>query len=102
MEAAWNQFNSMDWDSAQNQTNLLLRELPSQYELLGKVSEGGMGAIYKAENRFTGAQYAIKVVLPGSGEKDKALQRFFLEARAASSLKHPQICQVHDFGLTAS
>jgi eukaryotic-like serine/threonine-protein kinase len=102
MEAAFNQFNSIDWDKYQNQADLLLREIPSQYELLGKVSEGGMGAIYKARNRYTGTQYAIKVVLPGANENDKALQRFFLEARAASLLKHPQICQVHDFGLTAS
>jgi serine/threonine protein kinase len=79
-----------------------LESLPEQYEILGKISQGGMGAIYKAQNRYTGAFVAIKILKTESSQKDKALARFIVEARAASSLNHPQVCQVRDFGLTSS
>ncbi len=82
------------------QLQLLTEQLPKQYEVLGKISQGGMGAIFKARNRYTGALYAIKVLRPDYTEDEKALHRFVNEAKSASSLKHPNICQVHDFGLT--
>lgn len=85
---------------AQNSVDFRLLELPKQYELLGKISEGGMGAIFKAQNRYTGAKFAIKVMRAEAAQKQNALERFKFEAKAASSLKHPHICQVHDFGLT--
>jgi serine/threonine-protein kinase len=84
----------------QPQLDLPLDELPHQYEVLGKISEGGMGAIYRARNRFTGALFAIKVMLPEMARDTNALKRFSGEARAAMSMRHPNICQVHDFGIT--
>lgn len=81
---------------------LIIQELPSQYTVLSKISQGGMGAVYKAKNRFTGKLVAIKVLLAEKNRgDDKARQRFVIEAKAASSLRHPQICSVHDFGVTA-
>lgn len=79
----------------------LAAELPQQYELFEKVGEGGMGFIFKARNRYTEALYAIKVLRSEFDSDQKALDRFMFEAKAASSLKHPNICCVHDFGLTA-
>ncbi len=61
-----------------------------------------MGAIYRARNRYTDAAVAIKVMKLESARKDKALARFIVEAKAASLLNHPGICQVRDFGLTES
>jgi len=84
----------------QPQLVLPLDELPDQYEVLGKISEGGMGAIFKARNRHTGVLFAIKVMLPEMASDARAVQRFSGEARAAMSLRHPNICQVHDFGIT--
>jgi serine/threonine-protein kinase len=77
-----------------------LKALPEQYEILGKISQGGMGAIFKAKNRYTGALVAIKVLKAEASRSEKALARFVLEARSASSLNHPRVCQVRDFGLT--
>jgi serine/threonine-protein kinase len=88
--------------SYQTRAKQLVAELPPQYELFEKVGEGGMGFIFKAGNRYTGALYAIKVLRSEFDEDQKALDRFMFEAKAASSLKHPQICCVHDFGLTVS
>lgn len=79
---------------------LLAQQLPPQYEILGKVSEGGMGAIYKAQNRFTGRLCAIKVLRPDSAYDKEKLLRFVYEAKAASSLDHQNICRVYDFGTT--
>lgn len=73
--------------------------LPEQYQLIGQVSQGGMGAIYKVKNRYTGGNFAVKVLLKEFAENDEMRQRFVVEAKAASALKHPAICQVHDFGI---
>jgi serine/threonine-protein kinase len=86
--------------SIQSISNPLLQELPNQYELIGKISQGGMGSIYKAKHRYTGAFAAIKVIRPEFGRDMNAMLRFKFEAKAAYSLKHPNICTVHDFGVT--
>lgn len=86
----------------QNRANQLAAELPPQYELFEKVGEGGMGFIFKARNRYTHAMYAVKVLRSEFDHDQRALDRFMFEAKAASSLKHPRICCVHDFGLTES
>lgn len=80
--------------------DLLRRCIPQQYEVMGKVSQGGMGAIYKVKNRYTGTPYALKVVRQNSGLETASPERFTLEAKAASSLNHPNICRVCDFGMT--
>jgi eukaryotic-like serine/threonine-protein kinase len=80
----------------------LASELPQQYEVFNKVSEGGMGAIYKARNRYTKAFSAIKVMRAESDVDEIALQRFIVEAKSASLLNHPNICRVNDFGLTTT
>ncbi|MBX9947571.1 MAG: serine/threonine protein kinase [Candidatus Obscuribacterales bacterium] len=92
------------WDKAiaETQFDPLLEELPEQYELLMKVRQGGMGAIYRARNRYTNADFAIKILLPKYAADEDMRQRFITEAKAASALKHPGICQVRDFGITKS
>jgi serine/threonine-protein kinase len=80
----------------------LASELPQQYELFNKISEGGMGAIYKARNRYTKAFSAIKILHAETDADETALQRFVVEAKSASLLNHPNICRVNDFGLTTT
>lgn len=81
---------------------LLASELPVQYELAGKVSQGGMGCIYKAQNRYTGRSCAIKVLRSDCAHDKEKLLRFVQEAKAASLLDHRNVCRVLDFGMTAS
>ena len=92
----------IDLDKQLSQSASLAIELPPQYELIGRVSEGGMGAIFKARNVQTGALYAIKILHQEFNDNEEIHQRFFLEAKVASTLKHPNICQFHDFGITES
>lgn len=74
--------------------------LPEHYQLVSRISIGGMGAIYKGRHKGTNAMVAIKILHPHVAAKENNLQRFEREAQAASKLKHPNLVVVHDYGVT--
>ena len=68
------------------------------YEILGPIGAGGMGEVYRARDTRLDRAVAIKV-LPAHLSNDPELRlRFEREARAISSLQHPNICTLHDVG----
>jgi serine/threonine protein kinase len=75
---------------------------PSQqignYDLLGKIAEGGMGAVYKAKNRITGEIVAVKIIPPETAKNPILVRRFEQEFKAASLLDHPNVVKAIEFG----
>ena len=68
------------------------------YQLLDKLGEGGMGAVYKARHVKLGRLVALKVLPPHVLSRPDALARFEREMMAVGSLQHPNVVQAHDAG----
>ncbi|MCA9801044.1 MAG: serine/threonine protein kinase [Cyanobacteria bacterium HKST-UBA02] len=69
------------------------------FEVLSVLGKGGMSTVYKARHILLDRIVAIKFVLPKLVHDEKTIWRFQQEAKAATSLQHPNICGVKEFGL---
>ena len=68
--------------------------------VVSKVGEGGMGVVYRAYDEVLHRDVAVKVVNKDARLDSSASQRLLHEARASSSLSHPNICTIHEVGET--
>src|ERR1041384_2199663 len=71
-----------------------------RYKILGELGRGAMGVVYRAEDPNPGRVVALKtIVIEADAEGRKEYEkRFFLEAKAAGKLNHPNIVTAYDFG----
>lgn len=76
-----------------------VRDFPhrfGRYELLGLLGRGGMAVVYRARDTRLGREVALKIPkLPSEGSKI-VIERFEREARLAATIRHPNVCPVHD------
>jgi serine/threonine protein kinase/Tol biopolymer transport system component len=68
----------------------------SHYEVLEKLGEGGMGAVFKARDTHLDRFVALKLLLPETVANPDRRRRFVQEAKAASALNHPNIIHIYD------
>ncbi|MEO6952847.1 MAG: serine/threonine-protein kinase [Polyangia bacterium] len=70
------------------------------YQVLEKIGQGSMGAVYLAQHPSIGKRVALKVIRPDLAADEETVMRFFNEARAVTQIGHENIIDVKDFGQT--
>ncbi len=66
------------------------------FRLKERIGVGGMGAVYRAIHEKVGRSVAIKLLHKSAKETPSSVQRFFYEARAVNTIRHPNVVEVHD------
>ena len=74
--------------------------LADRYVVLEELGRGGMGVVYRAEQKYLNREVALKVLRKSLLEDSNNAKRFLQEARAASGLSSPHTVTVHDFGVS--
>lgn len=68
------------------------------YRILGKIGQGGMGAVFKAVQVSMQREVALKILPPRLAKDQAYVQRFLREAQSAGQISHPNLIQVYDVG----
>jgi serine/threonine-protein kinase len=71
------------------------------YRVIRPLGSGGMGDVYEAEHELLGVRRALKVLSRRLSGRDDLAERMRVEARALAQLRHPNIVQVHDLGISS-
>lgn len=74
--------------------------IDDKYEIVDPIGTGGMAVVYRARHRLLDQVVAIKLIRSDRAPSPTYQRRFFREARLTSSLDHPNIVGVRDFGRT--
>ena len=72
-----------------------------RYKILEVAGKGGMSTVYKAQHTYMDRTVAVKILHQHLVSEPAAVQRFQQEAKASSSLSHPNIINVFDFGVNS-
>jgi serine/threonine protein kinase len=87
-------------NAAAREAAMIGKTIDRRYVIQERLGAGGMGTVYIAQQTAVGRRVAIKVLPAAIADDLGAVKRFMQEARAASTLSHPNGITVHDFGQT--
>ena len=76
----------------------MIGTLIRDYRIVTELGSGGMGTVYFAEHTIIGRRAAIKVLNRDVSANEDIVARFFTEAKAVNSIRHPNIVDITDFG----
>ncbi|MGE0399094.1 MAG: serine/threonine-protein kinase [Kofleriaceae bacterium] len=71
-----------------------------RYRLLRRIGQGGMGEVWRAEDRALRRGVALKILSPEHGKKPSRVARFEREIQATAAVSHPNVVRIHDWGVT--
>lgn len=74
------------------------QKIDGRYQIIRTIGEGGMANVYLAYDTILDREVAVKVLRGDLASDDKFVKRFQREAKAASSLNHPNIVEMYDVG----
>ena len=80
----------------------MIGTIVGSYRILDCIAVGGMGTVYRAEHTLIGKIAALKVLHPEMSGNREIVGRFFNEAKATTTIKHPGIVEIFDFGYMPS
>jgi serine/threonine-protein kinase len=76
----------------------MIGEVVGKFRITGQIAVGGMGVVYMAEHELIGKKAAVKVLRREFSTNRDVVERFFREAKLTSSIRHPGIIDVQDYG----
>ncbi len=100
----WKKIQSIKWERNAEKLgkpdDLIGEVVADKYEVIGFIGGGGMSLVYLVRHTLLDKIYALKIMQPHHQHDDEMNRRFSLEARSISSIEHPNVVTVHDFGIT--
>lgn len=69
----------------------------SRYEIIEELGKGGMGRVYRVEDKKIGEEVALKLIMPAIASDQTMIERFRNELKLARKITHKNVCRMHDF-----
>ncbi|NIN92936.1 protein kinase, partial [bacterium] len=70
----------------------------ARYEIIEELGKGGMGKVYRVEDKKIKEEVALKLIKPEIASDKKTIERFSNELKMARKIAHRNVCKMYDLG----